>query len=251
MERKKIKKQGELAYLYATVLLAIGTTLCIKADLGMSMISAPAYCLSHLFEGMMGYAEYVFQGALLVLMCLMIRMVRWQFLLSFLTALIYGGALNLLLSLTRSFQPESLVIRIALYAVGIALTTLAIAFYINSYLPLSVYELFVKALSVRYKWKFEVVKIVFDWSCLFVSLVLALVVFGVIEKEDLSSFGAVLRVAQKGGVYIGTLISTVLNGVLISFFGRLINRFMSFEPKFPRLSTFLGTKEGSWYGIRT
>lgn len=238
-----LKKQGELAYVYATVLLAIGTLLCIKADLGMSMIAAPSYCLSHLFGGMVGFAEYVFQGALLLLFCLITRMFRWQFLLSFLTALIYGGVLNLFQLLTVSFVPTQIWLRILLFAVGILVSTLSIAFYLNSYFPLSVYELFVKGITLRFGFKFRSVKTLFDFGCLVTSIVLAIIVFGIVEKSDMSSFGGIVEVIRRGGVYIGTIVSTLVNGILIAFFDRKLKKRMTFEARFEKLRSIMNIEE--------
>ena len=238
-EKKLLKGQGELAYLYAVVLLAIGTVLCVKADLGMSMIAAPAYCLSALFGGMMGFAEYIFQGALLVLMCICVRRFKWQYLMSFVTALLYGGILNLLQLALASFNPGHLAVRIPLFIGGTVLVGLSVALFFNTYLAPTVYDLFVKVLCARYRFSVSITKTVFDCCMLVISVVLAIFVYGVFGEGDLRSFGGFVGVIRDGGVFIGTLITVCVNGLIISFFDKLLKKYISFETKIPKLYQLL------------
>ncbi|MBQ9468451.1 MAG: hypothetical protein IJU52_05540 [Clostridia bacterium] len=120
---------------------------------------------------------------------------------------------------------------------------LSIAFYLKSYLPLSVYELFVKGVTDRYRLKFHVVKTVFNFSLLLLSIVLSLVVFGIVEKADMSTFGGFPDVIRRGGVYIGTVVTTLVNGELIMLCGKLIGKGMSFEPRFQKLYAKLVTED--------
>ena len=240
MEQKKILKgQGELAYLYAVVLLALGTVLCVKANLGMSMIAVPAYCLSALFGGMMGFAEYIFQGALLILMCLCARQFKWQYLTSFVTALLYGGILNLFQLALSSFNPDHPAICIPLFIGGTLLVGLSVALFFNTYLAPTVYDMFVKVLCVRYKLSVKVTKTVFDCCMLLLSVVLAIFVYGVFGNGDLGSFWGFVGVIRSGGVYIGTVLTVCFNGLIISSFDKLLKKYISFDAKIPKMYALL------------
>ena len=95
MERRKIGKMNEAAWVIGIVVCALGVALCTKADFGLSMIAAPPFIFHYALRGVFpwfsqGTAEYVWQGVLLLLMCLAVRRFRWRYLLSFGTAVIAG-----------------------------------------------------------------------------------------------------------------------------------------------------------------
>ena len=91
----KPRFMSELAYVLAIPLLALGVTLMEKADFGVSMVVAPAYILHlklvtlHPFFTF-GALEYMVQGALLLVLCLVLGRFRPAYLFSFVTAVIYG-----------------------------------------------------------------------------------------------------------------------------------------------------------------
>ena len=73
----------ELCFLLGILLLAFSATCMAKADLGLSMVVAPAYLL-HLKLGIsFGTAEYCLQAVLLLLMMLLLRRFKLTYLLSF------------------------------------------------------------------------------------------------------------------------------------------------------------------------
>ena len=105
---KKIQRSSELLWLFGTVFVALGVAICSKADLGVSMIAAPAFVVwealaPHWSFLSVGVSEYLIQGLLLLLLCLMVRRFRLRFLLAFAVAVIYGYTLNL-----AAFVPQNL-----------------------------------------------------------------------------------------------------------------------------------------------
>ena len=55
---------------------------------------------------------------------------------------------------------------------------------------------------------------------------------------------AVLAFVLTGGFNgfgIGTILITFINAPLIAFFGRLLDRFFTFEPRFPKFTAMLST----------
>ena len=71
----KMKKSAELLWLLGILFVALGVAICSKADLGVSMIAAPAFviyeALAPVLSGIsVGVTEYVIQGLLLLLLCL-------------------------------------------------------------------------------------------------------------------------------------------------------------------------------------
>lgn len=134
------KFYSELAYLAGILALAFGTSCMTTADLGLSMVVAPAY-LVHLKLSQVwpvitfGVAEYIVQAILLGAMVLLLRRFRPYFLLSFLTALLYGRVLDGCLLLWANVPPLSMSLRILLFAAGLVLCALGVSFVLHTYLP--------------------------------------------------------------------------------------------------------------------
>ena len=64
---QKIKRSSELLWLFGIVFVALGVSICSKADLGVSMIAAPAFVIAEALSALhsifsVGVTEYVIQG---------------------------------------------------------------------------------------------------------------------------------------------------------------------------------------------
>ena len=225
---RKIGKMNEWAWVLGVLLCSLGVALCTKAGFGLSMIAAPAYMLhiklrtvSSFFT--QGACEYFWQGFLLILMCLGIQRFRFRYLFAFVTAILSGLAIDgWLFLLGGNGVPASLVLRILFFVFGELFTTLAVALYFRTTWPLQIYELLVAEISDRYTLPIGRVKLVNDVMMLVISVALAL---GLNRSLD--------------GIGIGTVIITLVNAFLIGMFGRLLDRFFSFETRTPRLTAWL------------
>lgn len=215
---KKIPRFAEAAWVCGIVFCAFGVALTIKADFGVSMIAAPPYILhlkiAEYFPSFtLGTAEYCFQGVLLLVMIAVVRRVRFKYFLCFATAVIYGKVLDLMLFLLGGGDPfTSMPARIAAFAAGGVITSLAIAFFFRTYLPLQIYELFVTESAAVFKKPNEKVKYIFDAGCLIISVTLTLVLFRGIE-----------------GIGIGTIILTLANAPIIALCGKLLDKCFDFS----------------------
>lgn len=221
---KKIPRFSEAAWVCGILLCALGVSLCIKADFGVSMIAAPPLILHSklvtLFPTLtLGTVEYCFQGVLLAVMLLVVRRVRLKYFLCFATAVIYGKVLDLMLLLLGGAQPfEAMPVRIVSFVAGGIITSLAIAFFFRTYLPLQIYELFVTECAAVFGKPTEKVKYIFDGGCLVLCVVLTLVLFR----------GFV-------GIGIGTVVLTLANAPVIALWGKLLDRCIDFSPLSPKL----------------
>ena len=88
---KRIKKSNELLWLLGVIFVAFGVSICSKANLGVSMIAAPAFVISEALIPIwsalnVGVTEYIFQGVLLVLLCIIVHRFNWRYLLAFAVA---------------------------------------------------------------------------------------------------------------------------------------------------------------------
>ncbi len=226
---KRAVKTGETAYLLGVVLCALGVCFSAKSGFGVSMVVAPAYVLHCKLSASLpffsfGAAEYVLQGALIVLLCLAVRRVKFKYLLSFGTAVLYGVVLDLWRLLFGEAVYEQLWQRCLSGVFGAVVTSFAIALLLRTYLPQQGYELVVKELSDRFGWSIGKVKWIYDISSLVAAVLLMLCFFG---RFDMEMIG------------IGTLLLTVINTPLITLCGKLLDRLSDFSPAFPRLHAFL------------
>ena len=215
----KKKFYCEASYLMGLVLLAFGASLMTRADFGLSMIIAPAFIISEFFSFMtFGMAEYLFQALLLILLVIFVRRFKFTYLLSFLTAVLYGMMLDGCLYLLAFLGEINIAVRIMFYLIGLFATSLGVAFMFHTYISAEVYELFVKEVTERFGWKLGAVKTIYDIMSFVLAVIMSFAFFG---------FG------HFKGIGVGTLFCALVNGRLISTFGSLLEKRFDFVDCFP------------------
>lgn len=238
---KKLQRSSELLWLFGIIFVALGVAICSKADLGVSMIAAPAFVIQEALVKIrpslsVGMTEYLIQGLLLGLLCLVIRRFRWHYLLAFAVAVIYGYTLNFFLWVLGGVSFDAIWLRWVMLIVGDLITGFGVACFFRTYMPLQVYELFVAELACRFSLKISRVKSCFDISLLVISLVLALTLFGDVTKFDWTTVGY----ASFHSIGLGTLVTTAINSPIIALMGKLVDRFFGTDPLFPSWKSALG-----------
>lgn len=219
---KKKVFHTELSYAFAIVILAFGAALTEKADFGMSMVVAPAYIL-HLKVSQLlpwftfGVAEYFFQGILMLLTVAVVRKFKLSYLLSFVTAVIYGTVLDIAISLVAPLPVGSFSVRALWYIIGTVLSALAVSLFFHTYISPEVYELIVKELSVKFSIDISKVKTAYDCTSTVLGIVMSFAFFG---------FGVF------EGVKLGTVVCALINGFLIGRFTKLLEKHFIFENRF-------------------
>lgn len=220
---KKISKMNEVAWVLGVLLCTFGIALCTKAGLGLSMIAAPPYIIhlkmTNIFPWYtQGTSEYIFQAFLIIITCITCRRFKFKYILSFVTALASGFALDgWFFLLGGNGVVSSMALRVIFFALGEAITALAIAFYFRTDLPLQAYELLVSEISEKFALDKNKVKQVNDACYFFGSIILALVLNHSIK-----------------GVGLGTIVITVVNAPLITIFGKLLDKLFVFDHLFKR-----------------
>ena len=237
---KKISKSSELLWLLGDLFVAIGVAICSKADLGVSMIAAPAFvvreALASLWGGItVGVVEYILQGVLLVLLCVLIQRFNWRYLLAFAVAILYGYTLDLVLLIMTPISFDAVWLRWVMLLVGDVITALGVACFFRTYMPLRVYELFVAETAKRFGISLPKVKWVFDLSLLGVSVLLAVLLFGDVTDFDWSTIGY----SSFHSIGLGTFVTTAINSTIISMFGKILDKIFEPTPLFPKLEMIL------------
>lgn len=202
----------EWAYVIGLVVLAFGTALMEKADFGMSMVVAPAY-LIHLKVSQyfpffsFGIAEYVVQAVLLGLLSLAMGKIKKSYLLSFVTAFLYGTILDITIKLAGWIPDGGMAGRVICYAAGLVICSMGVALLMRTYLPPEAYELVVKEFSQKYKLTIGKTKTIYDCCSCGIGILLSLCFFG-----------------DFVGVKWGTIVCALINGWFIGRFSRYLEK---------------------------
>ena len=230
---KKLRLPSEIVYLLSLVLISLAVAMVTASDLGISMVVAPAYLLS-LKVGFLsfGVAEYVIQGLVFLIFCLLKRKVRLVYFGAFLTCVIYGGMLDLW-RLVPLFDPSvtpvgsmGTPLRIVLFGCGMLLTSFSVALSFKTYLYPQVYDFFVKDIGGKFGNKRFLFKVGFDLTFLAVALVMSFAFFGEIR-----------------GIGVGTIIMAFLNGFIIGFFDRFFDKTLHVSPLFGKIEKIFAEKK--------
>lgn len=227
MIMKKLKISSEAVYVIAILLLSFAVAMISSTGFGVSMIVAPAYIISLKVDFLtFGQAEYLVQGILFILFCLLNKRFKPIYLSSFLTGIVYGAFLDLWRKVIPHFNPDitavgslPMVLKIVYFICGMLLTALSIALFFKTYIYPQVYDFFVKGISSKYSINTTRFKMCFDASFLVIAVILSLVLF-----------------KRLNGIGIGTVIMTCFNGMLIGLFGKLIDKHLVISPCFKSLS---------------
>lgn len=207
------KVKNVINWVLGMVLCSLGVCFSTKAGLGLSMIGAPPYIIHVWLRDKFpwytqGTSEYIWEALLLIITIIIVRRFKWKFLLSFGTAVLLGLLIDAwFLVLGGNSIYDSWVVRILAFVAGTLITSLSIAFYFRTTMPLQVYELTVTEISDRYKFDTSKVK----WINDIIFLVLAVAM-------------ALLLTHSLAGIGIGTVIVTFVNAPLIGFFGKLLDK---------------------------
>ena len=214
----KRKFYTEAAYLFGLILLASGAALMERADLGMSMVVAPAYLVYLKVSTVLpwfsfGMAEYCFQALLLLVLAVVLKRLQRRFLFSFVTAFVYGNILDGAMKCIGLFSGDGWVLRLVLFVMGMLFSAVGVSLLFHTYIAPEVYELFVKEISAKYGRNIHVVKTVYDCCSCMVAVIMSFAFFGFLQFR---------------GVKAGTILCALVNGSLIGFCSRFFERHFDF-----------------------
>ena len=214
---------SELAYLLGLILLALGTAMMERANFGMSMVAAPPYLLhlkisQYLPFFSFGMAVYSFQALLLIFLALIMRRFKAMYLLSFVTAVIYGLILDNSVEFVALWPGSGLFSRFFYYVLGMIVCASGIAFLVFTYIATEAYEMFVDEISVKYRQPIGKVKTIYDVTSCALGIILSFAFFGLGHFE---------------GVKLGTIFCALINGWLISLCSKFFESRYRFEDKLP------------------
>ena len=211
----------EVSYILGLIIMAFGAAFTELANFGMSMIVAPAYILHLRVSEILpwfsfGVAEYCMQGVIVLLTIVCVRRFKISYLLSFVTALLYGTILDRAIYLVSFCKSDSMGMCIVWFVVGTILCSVAVSLFFHTYISPEAYELIVKEISSKFSININKVKTIYDCISVSLAVVLSFAFFG---------FG-VFR-----GVGIGTIICALINGYLIGRISAFLEQKFEFVNK--------------------
>lgn len=196
-------------YFIGLFIMTIGIAVSVKSNLGVSPVSSIPYTITCVWGIEMGKATILFHCALVVIqIILMRRNFKIKNLLQIVIGIVFGY-FTTFCNYCVSFlpTPENLIIRLVMVLVSAVL----VAFGIFLYVPVDIMPLAgegtMQAVSDITKLEFSKVKIAFDVSMVAISLTVCL-----------------LFLHRFGSVGIGTVISSVLVGVILGVITKILGR---------------------------
>lgn len=196
-------------YFIGLFIMTIGIAVSVKSNLGVSPVSSIPYTITCVWGIEMGKATILFHCALVVIqIILMRRNFKIKNLLQIVIGIVFGY-FTTFCNYCVSFlpTPENLIIRLVMVLVSAVL----VAFGIFLYVPVDIMPLAgegtMQAVSDITKLEFSKVKIAFDVSMVAISLTVCL-----------------LLLHRFGSVGIGTVISSVLVGVILGVITKILGK---------------------------
>ena len=191
-----------IVYLAGMVILAFGLTLNTKTSLGASAILSLPFTISEVFGLNFGNMTLVFYVAMVVVQLFLVKGNVLKILLQIPLSLVFTRFINLFKAVIP-YQSSQLALNILVALIAICLTALGIVMTVNTDLIPNPGDGFVNSISVKSGKELGRAKNIVDLSFVGVSLAV-----GAAKGKPLA------------GVGIGTVLSMILVGIVVSFFNK-------------------------------
>ena len=212
------KKYNLINWILGNLICMLGIAFATKSDFGLSMIAAGPYIIHvHFHETFawftQGTAEYIYEAILLLALSFILRKFELKYFLTFGEAFLAGFILDgWFLVLGGNGPAETMTLRVLYLLLGLVITALGVAFFFKTSYPLQVYDFAVVKIAEKFNFKQSRTKFCYDMSMLCISLILSFSLTGKLT-----------------GMGIGTIITTLLNSTVISFWSKLIDKIEKIE----------------------
>lgn len=162
---------NEVAYTLGILVLAFSVVLMLRSGWGNSSGTALGYLLNLRFPLFtIGEWFYIVQGFVLVLLCVLLKQVKLWYFVGFITAIVYGYAIDFFNWLLGSFQAVGLFQSFLCYLVSFLIFGVGVAFFMVSDMPPLIYDLFAREVAKHFSKSVGMVKTGVDVTVLAASL---------------------------------------------------------------------------------
>lgn len=188
-------------YVFGLVFVAFGTALYAKSTMGTAVASSLAYVISRKFPFFsFGVWTYVIQGFTMLTMIAIVRRVKTDYLISFLTSVVSGYMIDFFIFCIRWLPTDTLMLRILYYFTGYLILTCGVGALMLTRLPIAPFDMFLREVSHYKNMSILGVKLRFDMAVLAIGLILSFTLYGSLE-----------------GIGAGTFFAAVSNGPTIQW----------------------------------
>ena len=210
----------ELSYILGVIAIALGTAMIAVSEIGVAMPVVSAHVIHGLLHDLhwvtLGMVEIACQVVLFVVLAIVCREIKKAFFISMATGVIYSILLDLFIILCE-LLPHALIVRIALFTVGLVVLALGEILLHHTYIQSEFYEFFIHELTERYKLSFYKVKFIFEATLCLIGVVISFAFHGVGEVH---------------GLGIGTVICALLLVPMSHAIGKLLTKNHTFVDRF-------------------
>ncbi|MCL1931341.1 MAG: DUF6198 family protein [Treponema sp.] len=194
-----------LLYLLGNFVLALGVSVAVKSDLGITPVNSIAFVASRIFDidhGLM--TACVYAGYVLIQLAILGKEFHPINFLQIAVALLFGLFVSITNRLLSFPTPEAYWLRIALMAASVVIIALGIVLYLRANLLPQPAEGLLLAIQKKTRWKLHNIKLSFDFIVVAIAAAL--------------SFVTVHKVI---GIREGTLIAMLGVGKVMGFFDHM------------------------------
>ncbi len=188
---------------------AMGVAFTKHGELGVSPVSSVANIMSLRFEFFTMGTWLVIWNIILILGQIIILQKKFNIiqLLQIPLSFLFGWFTDIGLSWVSHIPAELYPVRVIMVVIGVTILGFGISLAVTANVIMNSGEAFVKAISDTWNLQFGNIKIIFDISCVVLSVVLSLLFFD-------------MKIV---GTREGTLISALLTGLTVKFFINIVN----------------------------
>lgn len=193
---------GEIALILGLICNSLASTLMVKSGFGISAISSVPYTLSLVFDNITyGVWNYIFQGFLVLILIILTKNFKIEYLISFFISIIFGYLIDFF-NLFIPLFPNSIVLNTVYFLIGFGIQTIGMCLLLRSMTPVLPIDTFTRDLPKHYNKPYKNIKTKFDLSCLFTTILLSMVF--------LKRFAA---------IGIGTVVCAFITGNVVAYVG--------------------------------
>lgn len=211
MKMKNLKLRLAM-YFVGLFIMALGVSISVKSNLGVSPVSSIPYTMTCVWGIEMGKATMLFHGALVVLQILLLRRsFQVKNLLQVIVGIVFGYYTTFCnWCMTFLPAPENLALRLVMMLFSTFLIALGLFFYVPADIMPMAGEGAMQTISGLTKIPFPKVKVAFDVTMVAISLIICLAVL-----HELGSVGG------------GTIIAAVLVGTILGYLTKILGPWRS------------------------
>lgn len=209
---------GELALILVVVMNSFGVVLMLYSGSGISAISSVPYAFSEVIKNIsLGTFTYIFHSLLVLVLMILRKKIVGEYLFSFVIGFCFGKFVDIY-NIWINYLPLNITSRIIYFLISYFILSFGIALSNRCGLPIIPTDLFPRELSNIIKVSYAKIKIIFDVSCVFTTVIITFFCLGHIK-----------------GLGIGTVLSAFTMGKAVDLIGKILDKKLEFVPYVKKL----------------